>query len=719
MRVGARRGARAGASSAPGGSSWHGQSPPREVCGIAWQKPCLEMGSAKEPQTWQLKEDALSEDAHQSNTSLPCSQEKAACLQVIGCDRGDLTMRNYCANDLGTKQSSQEDTMVDSPNQKEKAPAVGMKDLAAAPDTVVLKDPKTEEIPLEGDGETEAGRDLQHNSKQGSSLKELPDSSANTCNPPERKAAGEKGGAGEPCRPLPVEPCLKGAAKDSPNAPASLKHVAFLEPTKNKAEAGSTVAGTAQVEAGPSLQKTSQGQPGASKGDVSHFSSDTREAVERLSEGHGDTLALEAAKKSVPEPLGIETTPGKSGKPGADMNQRDHCGETRLPVSKTNTDGGSSMSSGTPTAPAPIPHEVQHWSTPGESQATTSQATEETETLREATPSRKNRAQEQHKPEAASVGVGEEHATEAEISSANLAKTCLVEVTPPQHDAGTQVDNRVTLVSIAVSPISPPDGSSAFPFHLQGSSLKSPGLKQKPTKKDAEMQVSIPVETRSVATGPMTPVTKSPQASYPEVHVKGAQEETPEPVREVSWDEKGMTWEVYGASMEVEVLGMAIQKHLEKQIEEHGRQIVMSPQSTRTSSIKGAPPQGRNQEAAQCVPGTPTEHAAAPLLLSRRPSNGVKQTLAVAWVLQQLGIANIVWFLRQCMVQSLFGLLGPKRYDACIVESPENAGQIQYDKGGTNRTFQSSAGQSSALVRSKGSKSLHVPDCNADVAVFI
>ncbi|XP_066473307.1 G protein-regulated inducer of neurite outgrowth 1 [Tiliqua scincoides] len=558
------------------------------------------MGSAKEPEAWQLKEEAVSEDAHPSDTSLPCSQEKATCLQNIRCDGGDLTMRNYCVNDLGTKQSSQGDTMVDSPNQKEKAPAVDMKDPAAATDTVVLKDSRTEEIPLEKRGETEAGSDLWHNSKQGSSLKELPDSSTNTCNPLEREAAGkispadENRGAGEAGRPVLVEPCLKGATKDLSGAPASLKHVAFLEPTKSKAEAESTVVGTAYVEAGPTVQKTSEGQPCPSKGDVSHFSSDTCEAVERLSEGHGDTLASEAAKKSVPESMGTETASGRSGKPGAETNQLDHCGETRVPISKTNTGGSPSMSSGTPTAPASVPHEVQHRGTPGDSKTTTSQATEGTEMLREATASsneRKNQAQEQQK-EAASVGVGEEHATEAELSSANLTKTCSLEVTPPQHDAGTQVDNRVSVVSIAVSPINPPDGSSAFPFHPQGSSLKSPGLEQKPTKKDVEMQVSIPVETRSVATGPMTPVTKSPQASYPEVHVKGAQEETPEPVREVSWDEKGMTWEVYGASMEVEVLGMAIQKHLEKQIEEHGRQVVMSPQSTRTSSIKGAPHKG-------------------------------------------------------------------------------------------------------------------------------
>ncbi|XP_075297747.1 G protein-regulated inducer of neurite outgrowth 1 [Opisthocomus hoazin] len=170
------------------------------------------------------------------------------------------------------------------------------------------------------------------------------------------------------------------------------------------------------------------------------------------------------------------------------------------------------------------------------------------------------------------------------------------EVTPPQdagtQDAGTQVDSRASLVSVALSPMSPPGGAAAFTFPKRELGPAAPPHPE-PSKKDAEMQVSMPVETRSVATGPMTPVTKSPQASYPEVHVKGTvAEEAPEPIREVSWDEKGMTWEVYGASMEVEVLGMAIQKHLEKQIEEHGRQAVMTPQSTRAGSIKGAPRKG-------------------------------------------------------------------------------------------------------------------------------
>ncbi|XP_060103043.1 G protein-regulated inducer of neurite outgrowth 3 [Heteronotia binoei] len=40
-------------------------------------------------------------------------------------------------------------------------------------------------------------------------------------------------------------------------------------------------------------------------------------------------------------------------------------------------------------------------------------------------------------------------------------------------------------------------------------------------------------------------------------------------VRDVVWDEQGMTWEVYGASLDPESLGIAIQNHLQRQIREH------------------------------------------------------------------------------------------------------------------------------------------------------
>ncbi|KAK9542017.1 hypothetical protein VZT92_002020 [Zoarces viviparus] len=44
------------------------------------------------------------------------------------------------------------------------------------------------------------------------------------------------------------------------------------------------------------------------------------------------------------------------------------------------------------------------------------------------------------------------------------------------------------------------------------------------------------------------------------------------PVKEVKWDAEGMTWEVYGASVDPEELGVAIQKHLEVQIKETASQ---------------------------------------------------------------------------------------------------------------------------------------------------
>ncbi|XP_072533141.1 uncharacterized protein [Salminus brasiliensis] len=56
------------------------------------------------------------------------------------------------------------------------------------------------------------------------------------------------------------------------------------------------------------------------------------------------------------------------------------------------------------------------------------------------------------------------------------------------------------------------------------------------------------------------------------------------PVKEVKWDAEGMTWEVYGASVDPEELGLAIQKHLELQIKETaGRAAKLARQDTNMS----------------------------------------------------------------------------------------------------------------------------------------
>lgn len=68
------------------------------------------------------------------------------------------------------------------------------------------------------------------------------------------------------------------------------------------------------------------------------------------------------------------------------------------------------------------------------------------------------------------------------------------------------------------------------------------------------------------------------------------------PVKEVKWDAEGMTWEVYGASVDPEELGLAIQKHLELQIKETaGRAANLSCQDTATSRKSSSGAGGRKK----------------------------------------------------------------------------------------------------------------------------
>lgn len=184
------------------------------------------------------------------------------------------------------------------------------------------------------------------------------------------------------------------------------------------------------------------------------------------------------------------------------------------------------------------------------------------------------------------------------------------------HNIRTQVSLEVVQCqSAATSPMTPPEGDQAFYFPSSLNRCAAVGAETK----DAELQVGRNVEFRSVATAPMTPrtptITTFPEISKaasveekiveededkqkqvdeekvteeenvaekkeaaPEEDTKEARnckEKCEEPVQEVSWDEKGMTWEVYGAVVEVTVLGSAIQKHLEKQVKK--RQPSMPP----------------------------------------------------------------------------------------------------------------------------------------------
>ncbi|XP_013816949.2 G protein-regulated inducer of neurite outgrowth 2 isoform X1 [Apteryx mantelli] len=93
------------------------------------------------------------------------------------------------------------------------------------------------------------------------------------------------------------------------------------------------------------------------------------------------------------------------------------------------------------------------------------------------------------------------------------------------------------------------------------------GLKPSLERRDAEVQTLPTMEYKSVATSPAA-AAESQLHVFPEVNLEPDSEAPTSPVREVRWDDEGMTWEVYGASVDPEVLGLAIQKHLEIQIEQ-------------------------------------------------------------------------------------------------------------------------------------------------------
>ncbi|NXF35359.1 GRIN2 protein, partial [Nyctibius bracteatus] len=93
------------------------------------------------------------------------------------------------------------------------------------------------------------------------------------------------------------------------------------------------------------------------------------------------------------------------------------------------------------------------------------------------------------------------------------------------------------------------------------------GLKPALERRDAQVQTLPTMEFKSVATSPVA-AAEDHSHVFPEVNLEQDLEAPKSPVHEVIWDDEGMTWEVYGASVDPEVLGLAIQKHLEIQIEQ-------------------------------------------------------------------------------------------------------------------------------------------------------
>uniref|UniRef100_UPI003AAFC040 uncharacterized protein gprin3b n=1 Tax=Centroberyx gerrardi TaxID=166262 RepID=UPI003AAFC040 len=70
-------------------------------------------------------------------------------------------------------------------------------------------------------------------------------------------------------------------------------------------------------------------------------------------------------------------------------------------------------------------------------------------------------------------------------------------------------------------------------------------------------------------------------------------------VHDVVWDEQGMTWEVYGASVDPESLGFAIQSHLQCKIKEQERKLIVRTSIRKSISAVDSPRHGKKNKRRQ------------------------------------------------------------------------------------------------------------------------
>ncbi|XP_071387596.1 GRIN2-like protein [Centroberyx affinis] len=159
-------------------------------------------------------------------------------------------------------------------------------------------------------------------------------------------------------------------------------------------------------------------------------------------------------------------------------------------------------------------------------------------------------------------------------------------------DAELQVGQQVEFRSVATAPMTPKTPTiTAFPEIRKEESIEEKTVeeeeeedkdkKESVTTERPEDKEEVLIEQEKLIKEEKADEAATEKKEEKEISKETSEEEceekSEEPVQEVSWDEKGMTWEVYGAVVEVAVLGSAIQKHLEKQVKKHRKQASLPP----------------------------------------------------------------------------------------------------------------------------------------------
>ncbi|KFO81038.1 GRIN2-like, partial [Cuculus canorus] len=163
--------------------------------------------------------------------------------------------------------------------------------------------------------------------------------------------------------------------------------------------------------------------------------------------------------------------------------------------------------------------------------------------------------------------------SESGLDAKRVLKCCSIPGEQPQHaqDCGQQErappETRAASVAFSSQQGTGVVRTTKDMWTMTSMNDLTKGLKPPLERRDAQVQTLPTMECKSVATSPAA-AAEGHSHVFPEVNLEEDLEAPKSPIHEVRWDDEGMTWEVYGASVDPEVLGLAIQKHLEIQIEQ-------------------------------------------------------------------------------------------------------------------------------------------------------
>lgn len=184
------------------------------------------------------------------------------------------------------------------------------------------------------------------------------------------------------------------------------------------------------------------------------------------------------------------------------------------------------------------------------------------------------------------------------LSAGNTPLLCCVPPgqSPFQHVCKIDIE----LCSQSVLPSAASDKGSSIPACLRTYSFQqSPGFRQN-CDTSATSTEGEETENKTIGKGARK---QTNEQTEKEVKVKP---------QEVAWDKQGMTWEVYGASVDLECLGTAIQSHLESKIREQQKHIsylrksICSNSSLKGCILKKKKKKKRNGGLLGCFPKAPT-----------------------------------------------------------------------------------------------------------------